>query len=126
MRILVDENVPKLTVQTLRSIGHDVLDVRGTPEQSSPDEYLWFIAQREHRMVISTDRHFERYTDEQHQGILMVCIKQGLYNKINRRMIYALARFNEKRWRNLTVLVKDEVMNVWHNGGWIQYKLPKL
>jgi len=29
MKILVDENIPNVTVQELRSQGHDVLDIRG-------------------------------------------------------------------------------------------------
>ena len=30
MRILVDENIPKVTVHELQAMGHDVLDIRGT------------------------------------------------------------------------------------------------
>ncbi len=40
--------------------------------------------------------------------------------------MYAFARFSARKWSNLTVVVKDEVMNVWRDGGWAQYKLPKL
>lgn len=31
MKILVDENIPVFTVETLRETGHDVMDVRGAP-----------------------------------------------------------------------------------------------
>ena len=30
MKILVDENIPNITVHGLRAMGHDVLDIRGT------------------------------------------------------------------------------------------------
>ncbi len=33
MRILVDENIPRRTVNGLRELGHDVKDVRGTTAQ---------------------------------------------------------------------------------------------
>ena len=33
MKILVDENIPFPTVQTLREMGYDVLDIRGTPDE---------------------------------------------------------------------------------------------
>jgi hypothetical protein len=41
MRILVDENIPTLTIQELRALGHDVLDIRGTPRQGMHDDDLW-------------------------------------------------------------------------------------
>ncbi len=51
MRILVDENIPLMTVAALRGNGHDVLDVRGTREQGSDDSTLWQIAQGEERLL---------------------------------------------------------------------------
>jgi predicted nuclease of predicted toxin-antitoxin system len=30
MKILVDENIPRMTVDRLRGVGHDVIDIRGT------------------------------------------------------------------------------------------------
>jgi hypothetical protein len=34
MNIVVDENIPKLTVEALRRDGHTVTDLRGTPKQA--------------------------------------------------------------------------------------------
>jgi len=47
MKILVDENIPLLTVKELRSKGFDVADVRRTADQAIPDEGLWQKAQKE-------------------------------------------------------------------------------
>ena len=44
MRILVDENIPKITVLELRTLGHDVLDIRGTERQGMFDDELWPFA----------------------------------------------------------------------------------
>ncbi len=30
MKVFVDKNIPAMTVQELRVMGHDVLDIRGT------------------------------------------------------------------------------------------------
>jgi hypothetical protein len=30
MKIFADENIPLMTVEALRALGHDVLDIRGT------------------------------------------------------------------------------------------------
>ena len=33
MRILVDENIPRITADALSALGHEVKDIRGTPAQ---------------------------------------------------------------------------------------------
>jgi hypothetical protein len=38
MKILVDENIPSITVQELRAMGHDVLDIRGSDRQGMFDD----------------------------------------------------------------------------------------
>jgi hypothetical protein len=40
MRVLVDENIPKVTVHALTELGHNVLDIRGTDKQGTDDENL--------------------------------------------------------------------------------------
>jgi hypothetical protein len=50
MRILVDENIPNVTVSELRTKGHDVLDIRGTEHQGMFDDELWPFAQTAQRM----------------------------------------------------------------------------
>jgi hypothetical protein len=39
MKILVDENIPGVTVAALRGAGHDVLDIRGTPDEGALDDW---------------------------------------------------------------------------------------
>lgn len=41
MNILVDENIPLLSVKALREKGHNVLDYRGTSEEGIPDIQVW-------------------------------------------------------------------------------------
>jgi predicted nuclease of predicted toxin-antitoxin system len=41
MKVLVDENIPLVTVDELRSKGFDVTDIRGSAEQGITDEMLW-------------------------------------------------------------------------------------
>jgi predicted nuclease of predicted toxin-antitoxin system len=50
MDILIDENIPLMTVAGLRELGHDVKDVRGTGQQGLPDADLWALALAEKRM----------------------------------------------------------------------------
>jgi predicted nuclease of predicted toxin-antitoxin system len=49
MMVLIDENIPLLTLRHLEEIGHDAKDVRGTREQGVADLDLWNIARSEQR-----------------------------------------------------------------------------
>ena len=39
MKIFVDENIPSRTVEELRGLGHDVLDIRGTATEFARTPY---------------------------------------------------------------------------------------
>jgi len=66
MKILVDENIPRMTVDHLRGVGHDVIDIRGTAGQGLPDPDLWILAIQEERMLITTDKGFTEHREDQH------------------------------------------------------------
>ncbi len=55
MKILVDENVPRMTVAWLRELGHHVKDIRGTADQGLDDPALWTIAMAERRLRADYD-----------------------------------------------------------------------
>ena len=42
--MMLDENIPPMTVDELRDMGHNVQDVRGTPEERIADGVLWNLA----------------------------------------------------------------------------------
>jgi len=44
MKVSVDENIPLITVAERGSLGHDVLDIRGTSHQGISDAALWTMA----------------------------------------------------------------------------------
>ena len=63
MKIFVDENIPSRTVEELRRLGHDVLDIRGTADQGMDDDVLWARVFNEGRLLITTDKGFaQRFT----------------------------------------------------------------
>ncbi len=49
MKILVDENIPNITVHELRAMQHDVLDIRGTERQGMFDDEIWPFAHETQR-----------------------------------------------------------------------------
>ena len=68
MKIFVDENIPNVTVLELQTLGHDVLDIRGTPRQGMLDDELWALAQSEQRRLVTTDKGFTAHREEDHWG----------------------------------------------------------
>lgn len=120
MKILVDENIPRMTVEELRKLGHDVRDVRRTSDQGLEDTRLWKIARHDSRTLITTDRGFTEYRRAEHSGILIVRLRQPNRLKIHRAVMLALGRFQESEWPGLLVVVRDTTLSVSRSGGPIQ------
>lgn len=117
MRILVDENIPRITVDRLRALGHDVKDIRGTGEQGLADSSLWEVALRERRLLITTDKGFTAYRAAIHSGILIVRLRQPNRMKIDQSVMLAIERFAESNWPGLIVVIRDATMSTSRSGG---------
>lgn len=111
MRILVDENIPRMTVEHLRSLGHEVKDIRGSGEQGSPDANLWQIALAESRLLVTTDKGFSAYRVSSHHGILIVRLRQPNRDKIHNAVMLAMQRFREIEWPNRLVIMRDTTIS---------------
>ena len=112
MRILVDENIPNISVRELRAMGHDVLDIRGTERQGMFDDELWPFAQAERRLLVTTDKGFSKHRDEQHGGIPIVRLRQPNEQRIHARIMGAFHQFAEQHWPGLLVVVRDTVQSI--------------
>lgn len=117
MRIIVDENIPLMSVNELRAIGHDVLDIRGTRLEGISDEELWAIALKEKRLLISTDKGFTQNRQQNHYGILIVRLKQPNRLKIHQKVIKGLSLFREGEWPQRTVVMQDTFHGSWKRKG---------
>jgi predicted nuclease of predicted toxin-antitoxin system len=90
MKILVDENIPLISVESLRNLGHDVLDIRGTSLQGITDEKLMNMACHQRRLLITTDRDFAHYRTTSHYGIMIITLSKPNSVRINNRILLAL------------------------------------
>ena len=113
MRLLVDENVPRMTVEALRAAGHDVADGRGTSQEGLSDRALWEVAQAEQRVLITTDRGFARLRHQHHAGLLIVCLRQPSRQQIHDRVLRALQHVAPDRWPGLLLVVRDRTQSAW-------------
>jgi predicted nuclease of predicted toxin-antitoxin system len=120
MRILVDENIPRMTVDRLRALGHDVRDVRGTPDRGLKDPDLWSVALTDRRLLATTDRGFTEFRTVAHFGILIVRLRQPNRLKIHNAVMLAIERFAEPEWPGLLVVVRDSTLSVSRAGGSVE------
>jgi|HubBroStandDraft_1064217.scaffolds.fasta_scaffold1087704_1 predicted nuclease of predicted toxin-antitoxin system len=120
MRILVDENVPRMTVERLRELGHDVRDIRGTTDQGLEDPDLWTTAQTDGRVLITTDRGFTEFRAVSHCGILIVRLRQPNRRKIDQAVMRGLERVQEEEWSDLLVVVRDTTISMSRSGGAVE------
>jgi uncharacterized protein with PIN domain len=118
VKVLVDENIPRRTVNWLVERGHDVKDVRRTPQQGLVDAELWELAQHEKRLLISTDRWFLRYRNTSHSGVLVVLLSQPERLRIHGKVMQVLGQFAPEEWPGLTVRARDTLQSIrrWRSG----------
>jgi predicted nuclease of predicted toxin-antitoxin system len=112
MRILVDENIPSMTVVALKEKGHDVLDLRGSTRQGLADSEVWAVAQGEHRLLITTDKGFASRRHERHSGVIVVHLRQPNRLRIHQRVMTALNLFSSSEWAGTTLTMRDRVQSV--------------
>ncbi len=112
MRILVDENIPLMTVRALREMGHDVCDVRGTEEMGSNDDELFAHAYHERRLLITTDKGFAQRRHDAHAGILIIRLRKPNRQKIHERVMLALSQIQPDDWPGLLVVMRDAIRSM--------------
>lgn len=112
MRILADENIPLTTINELRRQGHDVRDMHKAGRKGLLDEEVWARAQREGRLLITTDKGFAQYRGIDHHGVLIVRLHRPNSRKIHERVMWAVGHFPEAEWRGIVVTVRDRVVAV--------------
>lgn len=113
MKVLVDENIPLTSILELRRMGHEVLDIRGTPDEGVSDELLLKRACEEGRLLITTDRDFASFRDREHYGILIITLRKPNRQKINKRVVEAVEQFSVDQWPGLLVVMRDRTMSTW-------------
>ncbi len=112
MKIVVDENIPRRTVDALRAMKHEVIDLRQTDNKGADDAKLWEVAQQNGALIITTDKGFVRRQSAPHSGILVVRLRQPNRDRIHSRVMAAMAAFTENSWPGQTVVMRDRVRSV--------------
>ena len=87
-KILADENIPRTTIQSLRSLGYDVVSVWEINPGIS-DEQVIQLSIREKRIIITFDKDFGRIalTNPSMPGIVLMRITPANPEYITNRII---------------------------------------
>jgi predicted nuclease of predicted toxin-antitoxin system len=113
MNILVDENIPLMTVEALSKLGHKVIDHRGTSKEGLSDEDLWRVIIHEKALPVTTDKGFSAKRSEAHFGIVIVRLRQPNRQKIHEKVLRVMSSHSEEDWPGLMVVVRDNVTSTW-------------
>jgi predicted nuclease of predicted toxin-antitoxin system len=113
MKILVGEHIPLMIAGALLLLGHDVRDIRGTPGEGMEDDALWEMAQREERLLITTDKGCTRYRAAPHHGMLVIRLRRPNRHRIHQRIMQAVTQFAEGDWPGLLVVMRDVAQSTW-------------
>lgn len=86
MRLLADENLPKLMVDALRALGHDVLWAR-EDLAGAKDAVLLDLAEAEERLVLTLDKDFwqlavQRPTPLERCGVVLFRVHPATSEKL--------------------------------------------
>jgi len=93
VKIFVDENILLLTVHYLIDAGHDVADIRKTPMEGVNDEAVWKLAQKQKRLLITTDKGFVTHRQEKHFGVLVVLLRRPNRIKLHEKIVQRCNNF---------------------------------
>lgn len=94
LKLLIDENVPKLIIAHLRKSGHDVAVVMA----GSPDKRVAAQAKQQKRVLITFDSDFVNilaYPPAEYWGIVRLRVEPPLIRDILRALEQVFSRFSK-------------------------------
>ena len=108
-KILADENVPRSTIQALRSLGYDVVSVWEVNPGTS-DEQVVQLSIGEKRIIITFDKDFGRIalTNPNVPGVILIRIPPVNPEYITNRIISALKSV-ENPYNKLIVVRRNTI-----------------
>jgi len=111
MRFFLDENFPKSASALLQSMGHEVLDLRGSGREGLADADIFTEAHRSDAVFLTTDRdffHTIHHIHEQHAGIIVIALRQPNRCAILEKLAWILKRLKPQEFRNRAIQLRDK------------------
>ena len=114
MRLKLDENMPGLLTETLRSSGHDVHTAADEGLLGEPDEIVWNAVVREERLLLTLDRDFGRLATGSggHSGAIVLRPRDANQAAIVTLALRALALAADVDMKNRVAIFEDERIRI--------------
>jgi predicted nuclease of predicted toxin-antitoxin system len=109
MRILADENFPRLIIEALRAAGHDVAWIRAEAPGST-DEQVLARAGTDHRVLLTFDKDFGELALKRglpgSQGIILFRLPSGRPAEVTTRVVTAIS--SREDWKGHFSVVEEK------------------
>jgi len=90
VRFVIDECVAPTTALLLRSLGHDVLDVKNLNRLGLKDHEIYSIACQEKRVIFTIDKGFRNFNPTRCGGIIISTIRPNTPSRYEPRLKHLL------------------------------------
>jgi predicted nuclease of predicted toxin-antitoxin system len=115
MRIKLDENLPSILADRLKSLGHDVHTLHDEKLVGLSDDKIWLASQKESRFLITQDLDFSdlrRFIPGTHNGILLVRLRLPKRADLISRVAQLFEKQNVESWVGCFVVATDLKLRV--------------
>jgi len=110
MKFFLDENFPKSATKLLEFNGHQVFDIRSTPNEGATDIEIFEMAQKRNAIFLTTDKDFFHtvpYMFKIHCGVIVISLRQPNSRKIIDKLKKYFTHFERFALESKVVLIKD-------------------
>lgn len=110
MKFFLDENFPRKAHALLSGRGHQVMDLRGGPEEGMDDPDIFQRAQENQAAFLTTDRDFFHtvpHLFSYHHGVVVIALRQPTGQSILDKLTWFLDHFREETIPGHVFLLKD-------------------
>lgn len=111
MLFLTDENIYTQFVTAIRSLSHDVLDIKEQGLFGTSDEAIIQMAKETERILITADKDFSNiliYPPSQHSGIIVLRLSRLTIAGATERLVTFLQTIPEQRIRGKLIIVEPD------------------
>ncbi len=109
MRFLTDENLPRIAVELLRELGHDVLDIREASMGGASDLQVAEVAMEEQRILVTQDLDFAnilQYPPDEYAGIVVLRVPRPTQHRVTETLRGFLSVVDAKMIHSALVIVE--------------------
>lgn len=108
MHFLIDECVSPTTVQLLRNLGHDVLDIKDLKRFGAQDLEIYRIACQQKRVIFTTDKGFRAFNPARCGGIIISTIRPNTPVRYEPRLKHLLTTTHPDKLTGALVLLEEK------------------